>query len=254
MLKALLSDNKKASKLIQVDLYTPFWQQYQFMTAGGFIDVFPGRPFRILIAHASSSVINLAQNQRVAIRCLPPLEVNHNKNDEPFLHVVLQPISDYVNVVHYRPGPTVNRKFINMSLSNNKTINPSTTIAVRKWRLATDTRITCSSLLRGYKNSRPCAMDTSKNINFKEPFSTILWRCPICAPCVLSSRTKHQTTHCKRDGQNTEWGHHTTLQNRVGDHNILCLEIEILLSFYIDRRRLNAVAVRDFSLYPHMDE
>lgn len=75
------------------------------MVARKIMDVSPERNFCILIANASNYVINLGKHQRVAITCLPFLEILHNKNDEPSSYSLWQPLPDSANVVQCKPAP-----------------------------------------------------------------------------------------------------------------------------------------------------
>lgn len=101
-----VSVTTNASVIIQANLYTQFGPVYLGMVAGGIMDAFPERPFRILIESAWSSVIKLAKNKQVTITCSPPLELIHNKIDEPFSYPVLRLLCSSVNFIHYKQTPS----------------------------------------------------------------------------------------------------------------------------------------------------
>lgn len=59
--------NTYESGIAQVDFYTMVRQQYLYRVACGIMDVSPGRPFRILAANTTNSVINQAKHQRLEV-------------------------------------------------------------------------------------------------------------------------------------------------------------------------------------------
>lgn len=69
------------------------------------MDVSPERPSHILTAIALSSIVNLAEHQRVETACPPPLKILHNKNDYPCLYLMIPPLPVSVDVMHYGPAP-----------------------------------------------------------------------------------------------------------------------------------------------------
>lgn len=71
------------SGILHVDWCTPFIQQYLCMLARGNKYVLRRKPFCILTANTSGSVLNLAKYQRLSITCSLPLEIVINKNGEP---------------------------------------------------------------------------------------------------------------------------------------------------------------------------
>lgn len=81
--------NTSTDGIVQIESYTPFEQQYLCMTACTIMDIVPGRPFRILTANASSSIIDLEKCRRVAIKRPSPLQIIQIKKGEPSLYSVL---------------------------------------------------------------------------------------------------------------------------------------------------------------------
>lgn len=134
--------NTSASKIVQIDSYRPFRQQFPCFVARGMVHVFPGRSFRILTANVSSFVINLAKYQWVAVACPPFLEMFHNiKGEPPSYSVSTLPTYPSTSCTISRHQSTSNRCF-DTTLSRKMTMTPSTTIGERKWRLQTNTKIT----------------------------------------------------------------------------------------------------------------
>lgn len=69
-----------------------------------FMDVFPGRPFHILITIASNFVVKLAKHQTVAMTYKLSLEIIRYEDNEPSSYSALQSLPDSVDFVHYRPA------------------------------------------------------------------------------------------------------------------------------------------------------
>lgn len=98
MSKARVLVNENLSVILRVDSYTSFGQQYMYSVACGVI-LFCSRPFSIMLASASSSIINLEKHHRVEIACTPHLEIIHNKGIELSFYSVSQSLFNSVPVV-----------------------------------------------------------------------------------------------------------------------------------------------------------
>lgn len=85
--------------------YTPFAQQYSCTAAPGVMDNFSGWFFRILIATATSGVINLAKHQRFAITSPRPLEIIHNHLNATSSYPMSYFLHIYFKIVHYKQIP-----------------------------------------------------------------------------------------------------------------------------------------------------
>lgn len=75
------------------------------MSAGGIMNVFPERPYRMLIANTASSVVNIAKRHRFTITRPPSVQIIRHKAAEHFSYSASLPLPSSVNVVHYKPDP-----------------------------------------------------------------------------------------------------------------------------------------------------
>lgn len=126
----LVTPNTK--DIAELDAFTPFVQDYEYKAARGVMDLYPQRPSYVIVANASKSVIKVAKNPRIATTSPSYSEILHIKSDEFSPYLPPSNPDDSVNIVYYKPAPTVSNKWRNVTRSNKMTTTASMTAGEMK--------------------------------------------------------------------------------------------------------------------------
>lgn len=109
--KTFFSDATNAKGIVQIDDITKFEQSYPFKVAHGVMEVFTRNNVYVVVANASTSVIELAKQQRIATTIPSPSKVLHIKNDEYYPYLPPSSAVDSVKVVRYESNPAACNKW-----------------------------------------------------------------------------------------------------------------------------------------------
>lgn len=211
-------------------------------TATCFMDVYPKRPFILLIIDPNNGPLKLPKKQQVATgNPPPPLSIMHTKIDEPSYYWSYMLVTEFINVVHYKPKPERWQQ-----MQGHAQVTEEVNIRLQKDWLDEMT------VWDGQKSTtKPSLGQISKARHITE--LTFEDTRP-----VYSAPYRTTSKHWQFEGTRidkvlgydviktvtTEWSR-PTVMNAMKDGS---------LRFCIECRELNAITVADSYLLPHMDE